>query len=39
MDVGGVAVLKSRLAFGLSDWADDNAFVEIEKPKRGREDV
>lgn len=39
MDVGGVVVLKFRLVFGLSDWVDDNVFVEIEKFKRGREDV
>lgn len=37
--MGRVAILKSRLAFGLSNWADDNAFVEIEKPNRGREEV
>lgn len=37
--MGRVTVLKSKLAFGLSDWADDNEFAEIEKPKRGREEV
>lgn len=34
-----MAVLKSRLAFGLSDGADNNAFVEIEKPQKRREEV
>lgn len=39
VDVVGVAVLSSRLAFALSTWEDNDAFVEIEKSKRGREEV